>query len=230
MDTRALFESLNFEQDWAAMTDQLPAYSYDFGNLRLNAAQVMSVRFTPCFYLGGTYRTSKTLGVVEFEMPLEVESFEQGVAWLAHGLGRKFEPRIPTLWLADGRSWKDHLPWERDRKAYAARPQCSVEKDWFRMAVRKLKEAAKAADDHDLAHISFDGEILRFSVRDTTVPMPAAGTAWNDRYAIRASQLEQLPVRLNSFVHVSLWEGRLNIGNRVWTTIDPIELEIGEAT
>jgi hypothetical protein len=42
MKARALFEKLGFQEDWEAITDKRPAYFYDFGNLRLRAAEVMS--------------------------------------------------------------------------------------------------------------------------------------------------------------------------------------------
>jgi hypothetical protein len=39
--TRALFE-IGISKGLGAITDQRPAYFYDFGNLRLTAAEVMS--------------------------------------------------------------------------------------------------------------------------------------------------------------------------------------------
>lgn len=38
--------------------------------------------FQPVVMLTGVMATSRTIAVVECEMPQEVESFEQGVAWV----------------------------------------------------------------------------------------------------------------------------------------------------
>jgi hypothetical protein len=130
VNTRSLFETLGFQKNWGAIADEQPAYAYDFGNLYLTAAQVTSRWFRPVFSLGGVVQDARSIGLVEFEMPLEIDSFEQGVAWISHGIGTDFQPRIPTPWLADAREWKDHLPWVREMKSYEYRPQCSVERDW----------------------------------------------------------------------------------------------------
>jgi hypothetical protein len=70
--TRAVFGSLGFQEDWEAITDQRPAYYYDFGNLRLTAAEVMSDHFVPCFHFGGVWRDANSISMVDFAMPLEV--------------------------------------------------------------------------------------------------------------------------------------------------------------
>lgn len=150
-------------------------------------------------------------------MPLEVESFEQGVAWIVDGIGQDFEPWIPTPWLTAGRVWQGHLPRVREMKAYERRPQCVVERDWFRVAAKKLRMIAATTADSDLAWLSFDGETLRFIVCGATVIVAATGTAWNARHAIKGRELDHLPKRLRDPVPVSIWDGKLSIGNRAWS-------------
>jgi hypothetical protein len=214
--TRALFEILGFQEDWEAITDQRPAYFYDFGNLRLTAAQVMSDRFKPCFHLGGVIQDVRSMTMIDFEMPLEVESFEQGVAWVSYGIGKDYRPSIPTTWLDDGRTWQDYLPWVRRLEAYKGRPQCMVEKDWFKIAVKKLRSIPDSASEDDVASISFDGEILRIVCNGSTVIVPANGAPWVASYAVSASQLANLPRRLTDPVLISVWDGKISIGNGVW--------------
>ena len=116
MDTRTVFRDLGFTEDWEAMTDQPPAYFYDFGNLHLCAAECISSRsFRPVFLIGGVKRESRSIGRIEFEIPMTIDSFEQGVALIAHAIGKDFDPLVPTPWLSDGRQWRDHLPWLRQR-------------------------------------------------------------------------------------------------------------------
>jgi hypothetical protein len=116
VDTRTVFEDLGFKEDWQAITDQPPAYFYDFGNLLLRAIECTSCRsFKPVFLIGGVQRGPRSVGQIEFEMPLTIDSFEQGVALITHAVGKEFDPLVPTPWLSDGRKWQDHLPWLRGR-------------------------------------------------------------------------------------------------------------------
>jgi hypothetical protein len=123
----------------------------------------MSDHFMPCFHLGGVWRDANSISMVDFEMPLDVESLEQGAAWIAYGIGERFRPRHPTPWLADGRAWRDRLPWARRMEEYKVRPMCSVEKDWFRLAAKKLRSLADSASESDLVWLSFNGETLRIA-------------------------------------------------------------------
>lgn len=79
MDARAVFKDLGFKEDWVAMTDQPPAYFYDFGNLLLCAVECTSSRsLKPIFLISGVKRGPRSAGQIEFEMPLTIDSFEQG--------------------------------------------------------------------------------------------------------------------------------------------------------
>jgi|ERR1700738_2956146 hypothetical protein len=61
-----------------------------------------------------------------------------------------------------------------------------------------------------------EGEALRIAGCGTTVIVPAIGTAWDARYAIKATQLDHLPKRLTNPVVIAVWEGSLSVGRRVW--------------
>ena len=96
------------------------------------------------------------------------------------------------------------------------RPTCSVEKDWFKLAAKRLRPLANSASESDLVWVSFNGEALRIAGCGTTVIVPAIGTAWDAHYAIKAPQLDHLPKRLTNPVVIAVWEGRLSVGRRVW--------------
>lgn len=116
MDTRTIFKRLGFREDQEALTDEPPAYLYDFGNLILSAVQVAGHRsFRPVFLIGGVIRETRSLKSVNFELPLSVDSFEQGVALIAHAIGPEFQPHVPAPWLSEGRRWHDQLPWKRGK-------------------------------------------------------------------------------------------------------------------
>ena len=65
--------------------------------------------FQPVVMLTGVMATSRTIAVVECEMPQEVESFEQGVAWVIYCLDNQtdddiFKPASSVPGLPDGYS------------------------------------------------------------------------------------------------------------------------------
>ena len=84
--------------------------------------------------------------------------------------------------------------------------------------VPRVRGGALAAnlERRRIAWLSFDGEALRFIVCGTTIIVAAAGTAWTARLAIEGRALDHLPKRLRDPVSVSIWDGKLNIGNRTW--------------
>jgi len=66
--------------------------------------------FQPVVMLTGVMATSRTIAVVECEMPQEVESFEQGVAWVTYCLDNQtdddiFKPASSVPGLRDGRQY-----------------------------------------------------------------------------------------------------------------------------
>src|SRR5688572_22133395 len=160
METKAVLKALGFRQADCAGG---PGYVYDFGNLRLEALETLSRRFQPAYLLSGVLKERRAIGIVEFDMPLKVDSFEQGVALIAYAIGRDFKPTIACSWLDDGRAWKEHLPWEQDRRVYEQRPQCAIDKDLFRLTAKKVAKLATSASESDVAWLLFDGEVLRIS-------------------------------------------------------------------
>jgi hypothetical protein len=209
---RAVFEELGFTPDWTALTEQPPAYTFDFGNLTLKAAQVTGQYLRPEFLMTGVARTPRSLAMIASSAPLEVESFEQGVAFIAAAIGPHFMPLRPTAWLDQGWLWQDHLPGRRELAAYRVRPRCNVERDWFRVAARRLLEKAQTADEEAVATFAFDGTVLTIRAGDLTLPLPAEGSAWPERYAVRLRHLQALPKRLmHPIIMIDAWDGKLGI-------------------
>lgn len=122
MDTREVFRLLGFVE---GTEFGCPAYVYDFGNLRLSALECVNKYYNTVFHLGGAVSGSRSMRTIESELPLTVDSFEQGVALIAYFVGKDFEPALPTPWLSDGREWQSFLPWVREsqlrEQLYAAR-------------------------------------------------------------------------------------------------------------
>ena len=222
MKTRDVLSELGFKENCDPRYAGLnPAYQYDFGNLELTAFESHNRYFRPVFWFSGVAWGHNSLRDIDFEMPLEVDSFEQGVAWIAYVLGRKFCPKKPALWLEQGQEWADTLPWVRRLKQYEARPCCSVDREWFRVAGKKLRERAGSADANEMASFEFDGDVLRIKTSSALLAMPAQGVAWDRAYYLPLSKLDFLPKRIMRYtVQVSVWEGRLSIDCRLFNLID----------
>jgi hypothetical protein len=124
-----LLRALGFVEDPALISDVLPGLSFDFGNFKLDAICGANRNFVRVILLSGVMVTDRSIREVECELPPELESAEQGKAWVAWCLdngdtGRRFEPKIAPAWLAEGRQHFDLLPWKRRMAAYYARPHC----------------------------------------------------------------------------------------------------------
>jgi hypothetical protein len=108
---------LGFQVDSNVLSDGAPGLSFDFGNFKLEASQGVNRWFRDVITLGGVMTTDRTTAIVHFEMPTEVESFEQGLAFVTHCLdsraGGTFEPLSTVDWLSAGRRYRHLLPWSK---------------------------------------------------------------------------------------------------------------------
>lgn len=210
---RSILEQIGFAEDWTTITDQAPGYRFNAGNLRIQATQVTSEYLRPEFLITGIEdQRPRALGSIQLSMPIAVESFEQGVAWIAYAVSARFQPTKPIAWLEQGRLWKHHLPWEQKQAAFRARPHCSVARDWFRLPAKTLVALSLSAPEQAAAVFTFDGNILTILAGDARLPMPATGTAWTRDYAVRLASFKDFPKRLmRADLDIGVWEGKLNV-------------------
>jgi len=218
VSTRTVLLSLGFSEDADVFSDDPGGLSLDFGNFKLSAHFVLNRFFMPVVVLAGNLQAPRSLTEVRCEVPREVDSWEQGAAWVTWCLNNHarglFTPAIPTPWLSVGRSHAHLLPWHVDLKAYAARPCCQVRRDWARLALRTLTERLAAADDDALVTLRFDGEVLTIRCAGHVVAAPATGKAWEGGYALLVKSLRALPKRLQRDpVGISIHKAVLTIGS-----------------
>ena len=178
ISTRDLLVALGFEDIVAKYTELQPGYQYHFGNFVLRASQVTGFYLRPEFFFSGIMSTPRTFGMVDFSLPLELESYEQGVALIAYNIGRGFTPATPTPWLSQGRLWEEHLPGRRELRLFAQRPHCHVDAEWFRVAVKKLIAYGDKADDTSTLKASFAAGVLKLELPGQCLVMPATGKDW----------------------------------------------------
>jgi hypothetical protein len=214
-----LLRVLGFVEDRTVVSDVMPGLSFNFGNFKLSASACVNLRVRQVVLLTGVIATRREVCEVQCELPREVESAEQGMAWLVwcldNAVGGRFEPAVTPGWLAEGRRHFHLLPWECESAAYAARPHCVVNRDWVHVALKALGEQLTTVDDEAAVTFGFDGNVLTISCAGKVSPMPAEGSPWPQPYSVRAGSLRNLPKRLmQRYIEFSLWDGALRIGNR----------------
>jgi len=225
ISTWAVLQELGFTPDQSVISDVMPGLSFDFGNLKLSASCILNRKYVPIVLLTGIFSTERTMAEIECEMPPEVESPEQGMAFVAwsidNALGKEFQPATSPDWLAKGRQHRYLLPWEKERADYAAKPQCSIRRDWVRVALKTLAQQLANAKDDEVVSFSFDGRVLSIDCAGSLCAMPAKGAAWDGSYSVRAKTLRSLPRRLMTDpVEVSFWKSALTIANRQYETVE----------
>lgn len=194
------------------MTDERPAFSIKWQGVEITAARMVNMQLVPIWNFGGHFRQNNRMGIIDFEMPLELESHEQAIAWMADSL--LFRSRLQNApdWLQEGLQWRDKLPWIRRQKAYAARERCRVVRDWFRLPCKAMRRWAEEQPG-SIAQFFFDGEVLRITGNGELLVIPAEGAAWTQPVQIAVDGLRHLPKRLMRDVDgISIWEGKLYIG------------------
>ena len=107
-----IFEELDFERfDHPASSET--AYRTRFGPYEIEAVILVNRWCREGWMLGGMVNTTRTIGMVEGESPLVVETKEQGVALLSYFLARQIPEQFKPPWLRIAERMRSHLPWAR---------------------------------------------------------------------------------------------------------------------
>jgi hypothetical protein len=207
--------------------------TYDFGNFQLSANWTITMQYVKVVSFSGNLFTPRTASEVHFAMPREVASREQCAAWIVwhldkHDPERGFIPSRGGEWLNEGRQHLNQLPWYIDVKAYeeayAASPRCTVERKWFRVALKQLKKNLTTQDDSAEVTFSFFDGVFTIRCGDSVVAFPANGESWSHRYSIPAGQLRSLPKRLmDELIEISIWNEKLNIARHGYEGVAKVE-------
>jgi hypothetical protein len=222
--TRNLLLSLGFKPDPDVLYTDSPGLSFDFGDFKVEAKWQLNRRFANIVLISGIFSDERILAMIEGELPLHVESIEQGkafVTWsLDNAIGSHFENRTVPEWLVEGRAHFHLLPWEREAASYAARPQCLIRREWARVGLKELSQHLATVEGTKGVYFSFDGEVLRIRCGESLIAMAARGEKWTSTYSIEARELRSLPRRLmRPFVEVSIWKSGITIGGFRYTPV-----------
>jgi hypothetical protein len=202
-----------------------PSMSYDFSGFRLQATRLMNLQMRNMVSFSGVYRTPRTIGSIEFDMPLRIESMEQCAAWIAWHLNRNLPRREPIIsesrseLLVFGLKHQETLPWERARvirereaEEYRRRPACIVDRAMLKLGLRTLAKYIEQATDSDWLDICFDGQALMLQINGKRIILQAEGSPWESHFVLPAGKLREMPKRLlRDAVDVSIWREQLQI-------------------
>lgn len=185
----------------------------------LSAVESVNRNFVSAFIVSGILITNRAIEEVYIELPLQCESLEQGLAYLAYGLrnSNQLMNHLNISWYQIGVQNRSLLPFIRAQKEredrYNIRSHCYVDRDLFRVIRKKLlKRIACPLSWPVSINVSFDGRILHFEGDGLDVDVPAQGAAWNENADVSGSLLVCFPKRFQADpVPVDIFEGYLRI-------------------
>jgi hypothetical protein len=201
------------------------ALTYNFGNGYICATQTLNDRFEDVMALQGYYIGSRAAGEIVSEMPLQVESFYQGIAYLANAVGKYAELKKKPIWYTEGLKHLEELPHRRklaaELEAYEKLPRCFIEHHWLKAIHKAMIQYIAAAGDDDLASFSFDGNILRIEFSGQLAVVPAQGKPWQGEATVSLKALKDFPRRIRRRGSIlTIFEDRLALEGMVVTLIN----------
>ncbi|MBK8245311.1 MAG: hypothetical protein IPK88_17935 [Saprospiraceae bacterium] len=192
---------------------------FDFGNCKLKANHGISRQFQEGYNFYGFYISERKAGEFDFFLPLFVESFEQGLAYIAFCL-RKADLKYRPDWLNEGLAFEEHLPWKRDAKAFNENPKAVIEHEWFRIMVKKLRNLMSNSSDEALTKFSFNGSVLKVECENQTIVVSGIGNDWQREATVKTNSLDFLPKRIpNENILIYIWKDKLHINNRIFNLV-----------
>jgi hypothetical protein len=186
---------------------------YDFGNFRLYADLGPNRWFRQVVLFSGDLFTTRTMAMIEFEISSQIESPELCAALLAYHLrGYRIQPDHEVRWLTEGRQNEDILPWRREQAAYSARPQCTVGREWLRLALKSLAKRIASLADEAPVLFAFQTGVFYIEVGGEAIVMAAKGEGWPYPVTVLAGKLRNLPKRfMHDTILISVWDSSLLI-------------------
>lgn len=232
---REVFKALGFDEFHNPLADVSPSFSTRIGGHRVTFDQFTSQYLAPVFSVSGIVTKVRSIGFIQLDIPIEVADFEQGVAWIAYAMRGMFDDDDKPPWLRDGEQWQHTLPWQREAARYAAlraaRPHCTVARDWFRLAANDLSARAVGAGSTEVADVMFDGETLTIRAGGRLLTMAGTGDAWPQPANVSFAALTRLKKRLmHDPVTIDIWEGRLGVDRDAFNLVTPSGKKLPYAT
>lgn len=189
---------------------------YRFRHLDLTASDGVSKYQRPIVILGGILNTSRTLALIQNELPSDLDTPEAAAAWLSYALRDHKRDLIPApTWLAVGEGNWGMIPEVRRQREYVVRPRCKINREDARLFRRKISSALGKLSDEIKATVSFNGRVLAVQISNKCIETLAEGCPWPSKVLWIVSADTQLPPRFSRpSVTVSFFDGMFEFSNR----------------
>jgi hypothetical protein len=216
--TMDVLRLLGFQTDARILSDDGPGLVADFGIVRLQAGAYRKL-LAEIVLITGVLATSSSLAQIHFEMPRYVDSSHFVTAWMVWHLDQHSEFRkIQNFpWVEEGRKHQSLLPWVKSPAEWRARPQCTVNRDWLRLALKTLADYALNLPDDAKFLFTFDGSVFSIKFNGKLIALAGEGVPWGVTFEVHVGALRRLPKRfMDADIGISIWESSIRIGNRVY--------------
>lgn len=111
-----LFSELDFEPFEHAFGGE-GAFRFRTGPYRFEIVQLTNKWLRQSYFLSGSVVTDRDMACVETQLPMEVDSREEGLALLGYFVGQYVKEPHKTPWLRVAERLSDFLPWSRKDKS-----------------------------------------------------------------------------------------------------------------
>jgi hypothetical protein len=189
----------------------LKTVGYAFPHLELTASDVVNRHFARVVLLGGVFNTGRNLGLVESEIPHDLDTTAAAAAWTSYAL-RSYEQDLGELpdWMTQGKANWELIPFVREARAFEERPRCTVDRNFAQVLRKQLRQALAELPEDAPAVFAFDGRVLRVQVMRSALEVLAHGDPWPEAFEVRLGPQTKLPSRFMSpVVEVSFYDGSL---------------------
>jgi hypothetical protein len=102
LSTTSLLRTLGAVEDSGAIQDDNAALRLRIGPHSVHGGQYMSRWFQPTYRISAVINTGRSISLVESEMPAELETEDEGLAWLAAILHKALPNDVKPAWLLKG--------------------------------------------------------------------------------------------------------------------------------
>ena len=114
LSTRDILLEFGFQPDESVISDVQPGLALRLGDFKLSASWVVNDHYVDIVLLSGVYNTSREIGMVDIQLPRQMESREQCAAWLVWGLNNSSkhliaESSVQYEWFELGKANKEAL-------------------------------------------------------------------------------------------------------------------------
>lgn len=201
----------------------MDAVGYRFRLVDLVASASCTIAGVPLVRLNGILDTRRTIGLIDYCIPPDLETAQAAAAWASYQL-KSYRSDLKPLpaWFLEGEDRWDLVPPAveerrvRERlETYRACPKCIIDRDYARPLRSKLRTALSGLAGETAMEAGFDGRIFSIALDGQVHKVAASGDRWPSFYRVTVSATTRLPDRFKSpEVVVSVFEGHLSVAEQ----------------